>query len=149
MSEITLTQAEADALIALEKYSATDQTFDYPGLGGSICVPYVSADKRENFLLNVSRGRIDLQKGTYQTRARQIVVLVRLDFGGPPHRNPDDVEVPSPHLHIYQEGFGDKWAYPISAEQFPDTSDLWQTLQDFARYCNIKTTQNILQGVFS
>jgi hypothetical protein len=93
MPEITLTQGEADALIAIEKHRANDETHDYPGMGGSICLPLISGDKREDFLLDVSRGRIDLRKGTYQNRARQIIVLVRLDFGGQPHRNPDDVEV--------------------------------------------------------
>jgi hypothetical protein len=100
MPDLILTQADADALIAMEKQRVDDNPWDYPGLGGSICVPLISLDRRESFLLDVSRGRLDLLKGTYQNRARQIVVLVRLDFGGQPHRNPDDVEVPSPHLHI-------------------------------------------------
>jgi hypothetical protein len=89
MPDVTLTQSEADALIAVEKHKADEQSYDYPGLGGSISVPLVSPDKRESFILDISRGRIDLKKGTYQNRARQIVVLVRLDFGGAPHRNPD------------------------------------------------------------
>lgn len=105
MPEINLTQPEADALIAMEKHRVDEQEYEYPGLGGSIVVPLVSPDKREGFLLDVSRGRIDLLKGTYQNRARQVVVLVRLDFGGPTHRNPDGVELPCPHLHIYREGF--------------------------------------------
>ena len=78
MAEINLTQAEADALIALEKHRVDDKQWDYPGMGGSISVPLVSADRREQFILDVSRGRIDLAKGTYQNRARQVVVLVRL-----------------------------------------------------------------------
>ena len=149
MPEINLTQAEADALIALEKCRVDDQPYDYPGMGGSITVPLVSVDKRENFLLDVSRGRIDLKKGTYQTRARHIVVLVRLDFGGQPHRNPDDVEVASPHLHIYREGYGDKWAFPVPTEEFPNMGDLWQTLEDFMRYCNVTEPPFIRKGLFS
>lgn len=149
MPEINLTQTEADALIALEKHRVDDQPYDYPGMGGSITVPLVSVDKREDFLLDVSRGRIDLKKGTYQTRARHIVVLVRLDFGGQPHRNPDDVEVPSPHLHIYREGYGDKWAFPVPREEFPNMGDLWQTLEDFMRYCNVTEPPFIRKGLFS
>jgi hypothetical protein len=118
-------------------------------MGGSICVPLISTDKRENFLLDVSRGRIDLKKGTYQSRARQIVVLVRLDFGGQPHRNPDDAEVLSPHLHIYREGYGDKWAFPVPTDKFPNMSDLWQTLEDFMRYCNVTEPPFIQKGLFS
>jgi hypothetical protein len=134
MSEITLTQAEADTLIAMEKHRINEDSHNYPGLRGSICIPLSSVDKRENFLLDVSRGRIDLRKGTYQNRARQIVVLVRLDFGGQPHRNPDDVEVPSPHPHIYREGYGDKWAVPLPKERFPNMDDLGNTLDDFMRF---------------
>jgi hypothetical protein len=148
MSDITLTQAEADALIAMEKHRINEDRHNYPGLGGSICVPLTSVDKRESFLLDVSRGRIDLRKGTYQNRARQIVVLVRLDFGGQPHRNPDDVEVPSPHLHTYREGFGDKWAIPFPVDSFPDINNLGNTLDDFMRFCNITIPPLIAQGLF-
>lgn len=48
---------------------------------------------RENFLLDIRRGKIDLLKATNQNRARQTIVLVRLDLGGAPHRNPDGEEI--------------------------------------------------------
>ena len=143
-----LTQAEADALIAMEKHRANDDAWDYPGLGVSLSIPLVSSDKRENFILDVARGRIDLRKGTYQNRARQTVILVRLDFGGQPHRNPDGVEVSSPHLHIYREGYADKWAIPVPAVSFTDITDLWRTLEDFLRYCNITQPPNIQRGLY-
>lgn len=75
-------------------------------------MPLQSLDKREHFLLDLSRGRIDLQKVKMQNRGRQVVVLVRLYLEGALHRNPDDTEVPAPHLHVYREGYGDKWAVP-------------------------------------
>jgi len=98
MAEVDLTQAEADALIAMAKYKVDDQLWDYPSLGGAISIPLVSIEKRERFLLDVHRGRINSLKGTYQTRARQVVVLVRLCFGGGPHRNPNGERITSPHL---------------------------------------------------
>lgn len=149
MAEINLTQVEADALIGLEKRRVNDETWDYPVMGGSICVPLISVDKRENFLLDVSRGRIDLLKGTYQNRGRQVVVLVRLDFGGQPHRNPDGQEIGSPHLHLYREGFGDKWAMLVPSDQFPQLPDPWGSLRDFMRYCNITQPPTIQRGLFS
>lgn len=149
MAEINITQAEADALIAMEKRRVNDIRWDYPGLGGSISIPLISNDKRENFLLDVSRGRIDLAKGTYQNRSRQVIVLVRLDFGGQPHRNPDGQEVSSPHLHLYREGYGDKWAAPVPVNRFPNMSDLWQTLLDFMSFCNITEPPFIERGLFS
>lgn len=149
MADLDLTQAEADALIAMPKVRVNDDTWDYPGCGGSLIVPLASQDKREQFLLDISRGRIDLQKGKYQNRARQIVVLVRLDFGGSPHRNPDDQEVPCPHLHLYREGFGHKWAFAVPDDRFLNINDLWETFQDFMRFCNIVDAPAINRGLFA
>jgi hypothetical protein len=109
----------------------------------------VSVDKREHFLLDVSRGRIDLLKGKYQKRGRHVIVLVRLDFGGAPHRNPDGQEIACPHLHLYRQGFGDKWAAAVPQERFPDTTDLWRLLQDFMRFCNITRPPIFRRGVFT
>jgi hypothetical protein len=149
MADINLIQADADALIAMEKHRVNEQQNEYPSFGGSVIIPLVSADRRENFLLDISRGRIDLLKGKYQNRARQIVVLSRLDFGGPPHRNPDGEEIPSPHLHVYREGFGDKWALPAPTDKFPNLNDPWHTLGDFMRYCNITKPPIIRKGLFT
>jgi len=114
MAETTLTQIEADTLLAMEKHRTDDTAHTFPVLGGAIVVPLISANKRENFLLDVTRGRINLKKVTYQNRARTAVILARLDIAGPPHVNPDGQEIPCPHLHTYREGFGDKWAEPHS-----------------------------------
>jgi len=149
MAEINLTQAEADALIAMEKHCANSDPQESPTAGQSLIVPLHSPDKKERFLLDISRGRIDLSRGKYQNRARQVVVLVRLDFGGPPHRNPDDEEIPCPHLHVYREGFGDKWAMCIPANRFPRIHDLWETLKDFMKFCNITKPPNIEKGLFT
>jgi hypothetical protein len=148
MVEINLTQAEADSLIAMEKIKMDSQSWDYPGLGGRISIPLVSRNKRENFILDIGRGKIDLLKGNYQNRAHQVVVLVRVDFGGQPHRNPDGQEISSPHLHVYREGYGDKWAVSVPRDKFPNTIDLWQLLEDFMRYCNITEPPNIEKGLF-
>lgn len=149
MAASSLTQAEADALLATEKHRLDDVQYDYPGLGGSISVPLASPDRREYFLLDVSRGRIELSKGTYQTRARSVVILARLDFGGPPHRNPDDTEIPCPHIHLYREGFHDRWAYALPPGVFTDISDLWLSLTEFMRYCNVTQPPNIVRGLFA
>jgi hypothetical protein len=149
MADITLTQAEADALIAMPKSRFNDEEWNYPGTGGAITVPLISDDKREGFLLDISRGRIDLLKGKYQNRGRQVVILVRLDFGGAPHRNPDDTEISGPHLHRYREGYGDKWAFSVPPGNFPNLGDLWQTLVDFMKYCNVTQPPRIRKGLFA
>ncbi len=149
MSDMNLTQTEADALIAMEKHRVSDESCLFPMRGETLAINLQSPDKREQFILDISRGRIDLKRGKYQTRARQVIVLVRLDFGGSPHRNPDDTEVACPHLHIYREGFGCKWAYPVPSTEFPNMGKLWETLEDFMKYCNITKPPMIQKGLFS
>lgn len=149
MADSNLTQIEADALIALEKRRLGEQEWRYPDFGGAITIPLVSTDRREPFLLDLRRSRIDLAKGTYQNRGRQIVVLVRLDFGASPHRNPDGEEIGSPHLHVYREGFGDKWAYPPPMDRFADLADSWRTLEDFVQFCNVVEPPVIRRGLFT
>lgn len=149
MAEINLTQAEADALIAMEKHRANEERSYFPMGGQSVILPLQSADRREQFLLDLSRGRIDLLKVKMQNRGRQVVVLVRLDLGGAPHRNPDDEEIASPHLHVYREGYGDKWAVPVPADRFRNVADLWTTLEDFQRFCNITQPPLIERGLFT
>jgi hypothetical protein len=148
MPEISLTQSDADALLAMEKHRVDETPYDYPGLGGSLRIPLQSPDKRESFTLDVSRGQINLAKGTYQNRARSVVILARLDFGGAPHRNPDDQEVACPHLHVYREGYGDRWAIPVPAESFPNVDDRWVLLNDFMRFVNITVPPDIRRGLF-
>jgi len=148
MAEINLSQTEADDLIAMPKVRANDEETNFPLAGDSLSLPVISKDKREHFLLDISRGRIDLLRGKYQKRGRQVVVLVRLDFGGAPHRNPDGMEMPCPHLHLYREGYGDKWATPVPGDKFSNTSNLWQTWEDFMIFCNIVEPPKIKRGLF-
>jgi len=122
--------------------------YEYPGLGGSIRVPLKSHNGREDFILDVSRGRIDLMKNNFQNRARQITILARLDIGGAPHRNPDGTEVPCPHLHLYKEGFGDKWAEPLPVP-FKDINDPYDLLEKFMNFCNVVDKPNINKIIFS
>jgi|GEM_PF-3589471 len=82
MAEGNLSQSEADALIAMEKIRVNDSNNDCPTPGGNLMVPLTSRDGREAFILDVSRSQINLAKVTHRNRARQIVVLMRLDMGG-------------------------------------------------------------------
>ena len=112
-------------------------------------IPLTSLDKRENFMLDVTRARIKLTKATYQNRARVAIILLRLDLDGPPHINPDGTVVPCPHLHIYREGFADKWAIPAPAERYANTQDLFSTFEAFMQQCNIAERPRIQKGLFS
>ena len=149
MADIEITQAEADALMEMEKLCADDKEWLFPSPGDQVAIPLISTDKRENFILNLTRGQIKLTKATYQNRARQVIILIRLDLDGRPHRNPDGADIPCPHLHIYREGFGDRWAFPAPLERYPDTLDLFSTCRAFMKHCNITSPPNIQKGLFS
>lgn len=149
MADTQITQAEADALLELDKHRADEALYSFPGLGGSIAIPLLSADKRETFVLDVWRSQINLVKGKYQNRARGAIVLARLDFGGPPHRNPDDEEIACPHLHLYREGFADKWAVRLPPADFPDASDPWSLVVSFMRFVNIVEPPHLNRDLFT
>ena len=151
-----LTQSEADALINIPKIKNSDDSYDFPLPGENLTIPFISQDEQENFLIDISRGKILLKQCTYQERYQTIIILIRLDVDGPPHTNPEVVNVPlpyltpyngqtidCPHLHLYVEGFMDKWAIPAPNDEFPDTTNLYTTLQDFFQYCNVVETPKI------
>ena len=147
MVEYDLTQSEADSLRSMAKHRVDDTQWTYPGMGGGLSIPLVSDDGREQFILDIRRGRVNLAKGSYQNRGRRVVVLVRLCFGGGPHENPDGKLIPSPHIHEYWEGYGDKWAYPLPIIAFKNVSNQRITFQDFLRYCNITKPPHIKRGL--
>jgi hypothetical protein len=79
MADINLTQDEADKLMAMEKRAADDKQWLFPLPGDRVAIPLTSLDKRENFMLDVTRAQIKLTKATYQNRARAVIILMRLD----------------------------------------------------------------------
>ena len=149
MADIDITQAEADALIAMEKQRVDDKVWTFSRPGESRAIPLTSSGKRENFILDINRAQIKLTKATYQNRARQAIILMRLDLDGPPHGNPDGREIPCPHLHVYRAGYGDKWAVPAPPERYTDPLNLFSTLEVFMRDCNIISPPKIERDLFS
>ena len=75
--------------------------------------------------------------------------MARLDFGGAPHRNPDDQEIECPHLHIYREGYGVRWAMPLPVGDFTDASDPWMLLIEFMKFVNITVPPDVRKGLFT
>jgi hypothetical protein len=164
VAEINITQDEAEALIAMEKVRVDDKEWLFPMEGGRLAIPLTSRDKREYFSLDVYRGKIVLTKATYQNRARQAIILLRLDLAGGPHQNPENLPpderyhwlapyagqiMPCPHLHIYVESFGDRWAIPAPVDRYSNPHDLFATFESFIRHCNIIDPPRIEKGLFS
>lgn len=156
-----ITQSEANFLINMKKKKYSNQTYNFPLAGETLTIPIVSDDDRESFLIDVNRGKIKLAKCTCQERYEIVITLVRLDIDGRPHTNPDVQTIPlnylepynghtidCPHLHLYVEGYMDKWAIPAPIKLFKNTADLYATLHDFLTYCNIVQPPVIQKGLF-
>src|SRR5262249_24419255 len=143
-----LTQDEADALMAMAKNLVEKAPLEFPLAGQAKQFEALSEDGHEAFVFDVNRrGKIKLSKCTYLERYAVLEILVRLDIDGPPHVNPDGADVPCPNLHLYKEGFGDKWAYPLPAGKFSNTSKLELTFVEFLGYCNVKKIPDTLAAL--
>src|SRR5436305_1082652 len=118
-----LSQQVANSLMAMPKYLVNGGEIQFPSGGDYLQLELRSEDEHESFLIDVNRrGKIKLTRCTYQERYAVVEVLVRVDIDGPPHENPDGTVLPCPHIHEYREGYGDKWAQPLSSA-FKNPSD--------------------------
>ncbi|TSA27051.1 MAG: hypothetical protein D4R67_06730, partial [Bacteroidetes bacterium] len=102
---------------------------------------------KDTFILDFYRGSFELLKYTYNKRYRQIIILLRYDAKGR-HANPDGENFDGPHVHIYKEGFDDKFAYPASDIGIEESDDMETVLVKFLRYCNVKSIPSIQTTMF-
>jgi len=143
-----LTQQRADELMAMVKELVDQSPIQFPVPGEIRQLEAKSKDLRESFLFDVNRrGRIRVTKCTYQERHAVVDILLRLDVDGPPHQNPDGEVVPCPHLHVYREGFADKWAFPLPTD-FTASADLVRTLQEYLRFCHVNSIPEVQRRAF-
>jgi len=141
-----LTQTEADQFIQMVKHFVRPPAAITIPLGADDTYELASLDDRESFLLDVWRGTLRLTKLRFQNRVRTVIVLVRLDVDGAPHTNPDGERLFGTHLHLFREGYDDRWAYPVDPSTFTLLSDPGTTFQEFCAYCKIESPPPV-QGV--
>ncbi len=89
-------------------------------------------------MLDVWRGTLRLTKLKFQNRVRTVIVLVRLDVDGAPHTNPDGQRLSGTHLHLFREGYDDRWAFPVDPGSFTLLNDPGATFQEFCAFCKIR-----------
>lgn len=138
-NESILSQDEADRLIAIGKIIIGPESFKMPTFGDEKKI--ISLEDTQA----VTSFRVDIQfsrrsnslKGNYQLRVHSNVPLLRLDFNGPSHSNPDGSKVGGNHLHIYKEGEEDRWAYEPPRKSFSEFNNAARILQEFLKYCNV------------
>ncbi len=149
MASQDISQAEADALFRMEKYRLDERSLPFPSSGGKLIIELSSADGREEFHLDIYRGKRKALKVSLQNRARSVIRLCRLDIYGPKHTNPDGQVIPTPHLHKYREKYRDGWAEPVPRDRFSNLDNIWITLQEFMHYCNIVNPPLIKRDLFT
>lgn len=96
-----------------------------------------STVNKEMFLLDFYRGSFELSKYTLNKRHRQTIILLRYDSAGR-HTNPDGVTFEGRHVHLYREGFNDKFAFPVSEIGVTDTDTIETVFNKIMHFCNVK-----------
>jgi hypothetical protein len=153
-----ITQQDADFFFTMEKIPEEEREYQFPSSGEKLIIPFLSADKHESFLFDIYRGSINISKATYQNRVRKAYILRRLDINGGAHPNPEveivplpflvpynGKEISTPHLHLYVEEFGEKWAVPAELYFTIKGKDNYEIMEDFFRYCNVKQMPKIIK----
>jgi hypothetical protein len=134
-----LSQDEADEMLAMQKRFRSSQLISLD-VGVRIARdldPVALIEPSPRLMLDIQRATIRLSKIKYQHRGARTVVLARLDVSGSPHTNPDQVEISGTHLHLFREGFEDKWASELVLSEWTDLTDKELTLRDFCKRFNI------------
>lgn len=134
-----LTQFEADRLIQMSKiFVDNDPIVVSPGISSAReLLEATVSSSRSTYLLDIWMGTIRLSKIKYQTRTRSTIILVRLDISSSPHTNPDGQTIGGTHIHIFREGFEDKWAFNLDPYLFSNPNDKAASFTDFCSYCNV------------
>jgi hypothetical protein len=162
---MSLTNQQAQVLFSLDK-STEFSNYILPNLNEFLKIKLHPVDthfRDEVFLLDINRKSMVLRKKTFQSRVQNNIVLRRLDFYAG-HHNPTINTIPDgldarvielmhkyedkrfsdeTHIHLYIDGYGEKWAFPLTEFDFaiPEDDIIAQT-QAFCRYCNISKLPN-------
>lgn len=101
-----------------------------------------SSVSKETFLLDFYRGGFELSRYTVNKRFRQTIIMLRYDNGGR-HTNPDGVSFEGKHVHLYREGFNDKFAFPVYEIGINDTDPMETIFRKIMLYCNVRKIPSI------
>lgn len=146
-----ITQELADYLLKTEK-KIIESEIIFPIQGENIILNSVCINNnQEKLLIDINRkGTLKLTRSTYQGRYQTNIILLRIDIDTKPHRNPDNTIISPTHIHIYREGYGDKWAYPLeNYECFLDINknNLVEVFVKFCEFCNITEIPRIQEVI--
>jgi hypothetical protein len=148
-----LNQPEIKSLFEIAKYPCNKASVEFPMQGQYIEIELQNDSSRIKFQSDINRGNRIANKVTLQLRHKKIYSIRRLDFLGyhrnPPAPVPDDIFEgyedyefrQEDHVHFYIDGYGDKWALPLSVLTeigINASDDLYDKMIKFFEYCNVQ-----------
>lgn len=89
-----------------------------------------------------------LRSSDFRTECELLLCWCGLDIDGAPHTNPDGERISGTHLHLFKEGYEDRWAYPVDPNIFTLLSDPGTIFQEFCTFCKIESPPPV-QGVIA
>ncbi|CUU67916.1 Uncharacterised protein [Campylobacter hyointestinalis subsp. hyointestinalis] len=113
---------------------------------------------KTSFILDISKSGIKIGKCKFQHRINKIDIIARIDFNSN-HTNPEFKTSKAPnniylsklmqkyslsklvnthHMHIFIDGYADKWAFPIIEYELEEHSGIMPQIEQFCDFCNIK-----------
>lgn len=131
---MSILQGEFERLIGLSKVFEDSSAL-------SLCEKWsrdiVSVSSKDAFVLHYNLSSFNIEKFSYHKTYRKTIPLLRFDLNR--HTNPDGVVFEGAHIHIYQEGFDDKIAFPVSEIGISTEDELKreEVLERFLDYCNV------------
>lgn len=122
--------------------------FKFPSDKEKISLDGIGKETKSKYLVDINRKSYRyIKKITLQNRIPKNTILLRLDFNGSDHTNPDGELISGFHIHVYQEGYDTSWAYPLNHEflntinpnfdlnEF-QTDDRTKLFEAFIKFCN-------------
>jgi hypothetical protein len=144
---MSITQTEFSRLLSLEKTFDAADTLILGPPPASWSRGLTAPSTRDKFILDFRRSGFEITKYSYNKRYRQTIIMVRY-CSTVRHTNPDGVTFDGPHVHLFREGFDDKFAFPVS-EMGVDSGDAMDiVLIKLLRYCNVSGIPVIELGLF-
>jgi len=145
---MTLTQAEYDFIMSQDKFFDDPVSTIHLGPAPIQWVRQInSAFKTEIYLLDFYRGSFELTKYTINKRYKQTIILLRYDSDGR-HTNPDGEKFEGAHIHLYKEGYNDKYAFSVSKIGLVETDGMEVVFNKIMHFCNIKKIPYIEMSMF-
>ena len=149
-----INQAIANYLLEMKKLPVTRATIEFPSFGDCLTIECTSEDRHYPFQVDVNRkNKINQRKISFQLRNNKAIILRRLCLNNGPHENPpgpaplpilkpyEGLYINENHLHIYVEGYNDKWAVPLSMLidlEIDAQSTLVDIMERFFVHCNVQ-----------